>query len=55
MNPDFKPSLEKEPSSPDRQEAVLRMLREQTSASMAEFAARFGVSEMTIRRDLRKL
>jgi DeoR/GlpR family transcriptional regulator of sugar metabolism len=55
MNADFKPTLEKEHSSPDRQEAVLRILREQTSASMAEFAARFGVSEMTIRRDLRKL
>jgi DeoR/GlpR family transcriptional regulator of sugar metabolism len=55
LNSDTRNSSEKELSSPDRQEAVLRMLREQTSASMAEFAARFGVSEMTIRRDLRKL
>jgi DeoR family fructose operon transcriptional repressor len=51
----IKEQQEKDLPTIDRQEAVLRMLREQTSASMSEIATRFGVSEMTIRRDLRKL
>jgi DeoR/GlpR family transcriptional regulator of sugar metabolism len=38
-----------------RREAVLCLLREQTSASIAEIAGRFQVSEMTIRRDIQKL
>ena len=38
-----------------RSDAVLRLLREQTSASIAEIAGRFQVSEMTIRRDIQKL
>jgi DeoR/GlpR family transcriptional regulator of sugar metabolism len=38
-----------------RRDAVLRLLREQTSASIAEIAGRFQVSEMTIRRDIQKL
>jgi DeoR family fructose operon transcriptional repressor len=55
MSAETKDTFEKELASPERQGAVLRMLREQTSATMSEIAARFGVSEMTIRRDLRKL
>jgi DeoR/GlpR family transcriptional regulator of sugar metabolism len=38
-----------------RQDALLHLLREQTSASIPEIAARFQVSEMTIRRDIQKL
>lgn len=38
-----------------RREAVLHLLREQTTASIAEIASRFRVSEMTIRRDIQKL
>ncbi len=38
-----------------RRDAVLRLLREQTSASISEIAVRFQVSEMTIRRDIQKL
>ena len=38
-----------------RRDAVLRLLREQTSASISEIASRFEVSEMTIRRDVQKL
>jgi DeoR/GlpR family transcriptional regulator of sugar metabolism len=38
-----------------RREAVLLLLREQTTASIAEIATRFRVSEMTIRRDIQKL
>jgi len=38
-----------------RVEAVLRLLRDRTIASIAELAAEFRVSEMTIRRDLLKL
>lgn len=45
----------RESPGPERQEAVLRILREQTSASMTEIASRLGVSEMTVRRDLQKL
>ena len=37
-----------------RRDAVL-LLHEQTTASIAEIATRFRVSEMTIRRDIRKL
>jgi len=39
----------------NRRNAVLRLLREQTSASISEIATRFQVSEMTIRRDIQKL
>lgn len=38
-----------------RRDAVLLLLKEQTTASIAEIASRFRVSEMTIRRDLQKL
>jgi DeoR family fructose operon transcriptional repressor len=34
---------------------MLQMLREQTTATLAEIAERFRVSEMTIRRDIQKL
>jgi len=39
----------------NRTDGVLRMLREQTTASIAEIAGRFQVSEMTIRRDIQRL
>jgi DeoR family fructose operon transcriptional repressor len=38
-----------------RRDAVLLLLEEQTTASIPEIATRFGVSEMTIRRDIQKL
>ncbi len=38
-----------------RRDAILRLLREQTTASISEIAGRFQVSEMTIRRDIQKL
>lgn len=38
-----------------RLEGVLQLLRDHTSATIPEIASRFGVSEMTIRRDLQKL
>jgi DeoR/GlpR family transcriptional regulator of sugar metabolism len=38
-----------------RRDAVLVLLREQTTASISEIATRFDVSEMTIRRDIQKL
>lgn len=38
-----------------RLEAVLRLLKENTSASINDIANQFGVSHMTIRRDLQKL
>ena len=38
-----------------RMEAVLRLLKDRTSASIQDIAAEFQVSEMTIRRDLHKL
>src|ERR1700685_4014541 len=38
-----------------RRDAVLLLLHEQTTASISEIANRFRVSEMTIRRDIRKL
>jgi len=34
---------------------ILQLLKEHTSASIGEIAERFGVSEMTIRRDIQKL
>jgi DeoR/GlpR family transcriptional regulator of sugar metabolism len=38
-----------------RIEAVLKLLKENTSASISDIAEQFGVSHMTIRRDLQKL
>ena len=38
-----------------RTEKILHVLRERTSATLAELSARLGVSEMTIRRDVRQL
>lgn len=45
----------KENSENSRREAVLEMLKENTSASISEIAEQFHVSQMTIRRDLQKL
>lgn len=45
----------KEQSEGSRREAVLQLLKENTSASISEIAEQFGVSHMTIRRDLQKL
>ena len=45
----------KEHSESSRREAVLELLRENTSASISEIAEQFRVSQMTIRRDLQKL
>jgi DeoR/GlpR family transcriptional regulator of sugar metabolism len=42
-------------SDDTRRDAMMLLLREQTTASIAEIAARFRVSEMTIRRDIQKL
>lgn len=42
-------------SDQTRLDAVLHLLREQTTASLTEIAERFGVSEMTVRRDIKKL
>jgi DeoR/GlpR family transcriptional regulator of sugar metabolism len=42
-------------SDHDRRDAVLSLLREKTTASLAEIAERFQVSEMTVRRDIQKL
>lgn len=42
-------------SDNDRRDAVLSLLREQTTASLAEIAERRQVSEMTVRRDIQKL
>jgi DeoR/GlpR family transcriptional regulator of sugar metabolism len=42
-------------SDQNRLDAVLHLLREQTTASLAKIAERFGVSEMTVRRDIKKL
>ncbi|WP_031496296.1 DeoR/GlpR family DNA-binding transcription regulator [Bryobacter aggregatus] len=41
--------------TPNRQEDILQLLRQRTSASFEEIARHFGVSEMTVRRDLQKL
>ncbi|HVW76470.1 MAG TPA: DeoR/GlpR family DNA-binding transcription regulator [Alloacidobacterium sp.] len=38
-----------------RLDAVLQLLKENTSASISDIAEQFGVSHMTIRRDLQKL
>lgn len=45
----------KETSEGSRLEAVLRLLKENTTASISEIAESFQVSQMTIRRDLQKL
>ena len=37
-----------------RLEAVLQLLKENTSASISDIAEQFSVSQMTIRRDLQK-
>jgi len=39
----------------NRRDAVLRLIRQQTSATITEIASKFQVSEMTIRRDIQKL
>jgi DeoR family fructose operon transcriptional repressor len=38
-----------------RRDEVLRLLRNRTSASIAEIAGQFSISEMTVRRDLERL
>ncbi|MGH9667339.1 MAG: DeoR family transcriptional regulator, partial [Bryobacteraceae bacterium] len=43
------------PKSSARQDQVLGLLRECTSASIPDMAKQFGVSEMTVRRDLERL
>ena len=48
-------AVEQLASDTARRNAVLLLLREQTTASIAEIASRFRVSEMTIRRDIQKL
>ncbi len=45
----------KENSEKSRREAVLQLLKENTSAKIEEIADQFRVSQMTIRRDLQKL
>jgi DeoR/GlpR family transcriptional regulator of sugar metabolism len=45
----------KETTEGTRLEAVLQLLKENTSASISEIAELFQVSQMTIRRDLQKL
>ncbi len=45
----------KENSEKSRQEAVLQLLKDNTSATISEIADQFRVSQMTIRRDLQKL
>ncbi len=44
-----------ESSEQSRVEAVLRLIEERTTATIADIADTFGVSQMTIRRDLQKL
>jgi DeoR family fructose operon transcriptional repressor len=39
----------------ERLDAIIHFLRRQTSATLGEIAERFGVSEMTVRRDVEKL
>jgi DeoR/GlpR family transcriptional regulator of sugar metabolism len=41
--------------TPNRQEKIVHLLKQCTSASLSEMAERFGVSEMTVRRDVDKL
>lgn len=43
------------PGNGSRTENLLQVLRERTSATLAELSARLGVSEMTIRRDVKQL
>lgn len=45
----------KEQSEGSRREAVLQLLKQNTTASISGIAEQFGVSQMTIRRDLQKL
>jgi len=45
----------KENAEGSRLEGVLRLLKENTSASISDIAEQFNVSQMTIRRDLQKL
>jgi DeoR/GlpR family transcriptional regulator of sugar metabolism len=45
----------KKKATQSRKDEVLRMLKEQTSASISEIATKVGVSEMTVRRDLQML
>ena len=45
----------KEQSEGSRREAVLQLLKQNTTASIGEIAEQFSVSQMTIRRDLQKL
>ena len=45
----------KETAEGSRLEAVLQLLKENTTASISEIADLFQVSQMTIRRDLQKL
>src|SRR6266496_2961249 len=48
-------TVSKEQLSAVRQEDILRLLRQQTSASLREMADLFRVSEMTVRRDVQRL
>ena len=41
--------------SANRQDHILHLLKQRTSASLSEMAEHFGVSEMTVRRDVDKL
>lgn len=43
------------PKSSARQDQIFRILRERTTASISELAEQFGVSEMTVRRDIERL
>src|SRR3984885_4947688 len=45
----------REGSEVSRQQAVLQLLKENTTASISDIAEQFQVSQMTIRRDLQKL
>src|SRR5258706_374012 len=49
------PDPTKKSASNSRQEQVLRLLKERTTASISEIAGQVGVSEMTVRRDLLQL
>jgi DeoR family transcriptional regulator, aga operon transcriptional repressor len=42
-------------ASEDRQSEILRFIKEKSTASIAEMAAQFSVSEMTVRRAIHKL
>jgi DeoR/GlpR family transcriptional regulator of sugar metabolism len=45
----------KDTVSSGRQQEILELLKQRTTASLSEMAMRFGVSEMTVRRDIDKL